>query len=51
MPAFRIYLNNGESYVTSMAKGITLEDAEHYFLDEVIEWGSDYARIIKVEQL
>lgn len=35
LPAFRVHLANGDNYVTSMAKGTTLEEAQAYFLDGV----------------
>jgi hypothetical protein len=35
LPAYRIHLNDGTSYVTSMAIGISLADATAYFLSQV----------------
>lgn len=37
LPSFRVYLSNGTSYVTSMAKNVTLEDAKRYFIGRIIE--------------
>lgn len=34
LPAYKITLANESSYVTSMAKGITLEAARAYFLGQ-----------------
>jgi hypothetical protein len=34
LPAFKITLNDGSSYVTSMAHGVTLEQAKAYFLGQ-----------------
>ncbi len=31
LPSYRVYYEDGSSYVTSMAQGITLEDARKYF--------------------
>jgi hypothetical protein len=31
LPAYRIFLSDGTDYVTSMAHGVTLEDARSYF--------------------
>jgi len=30
LTAYRVYLENGTDYVTSMAEGVTLEDACNY---------------------
>lgn len=35
LPAFRVFYTNGESYVTSMAAGVTLSDAQAYFVGQV----------------
>ncbi len=32
LPAYRVYYEDGSSYVTSMANGITLQDARKYFV-------------------
>ncbi len=32
LPAYRVYYEDGSSYITSMAEGITLEDAREYFV-------------------
>ena len=37
MPAFRVMYENGQSYVTSMAKGITLAQARDYFVGKPFE--------------
>ena len=34
LPAYKITLSNGSSYITSMAAGITLDDARAYFLGQ-----------------
>lgn len=34
LPAYRVTMSDGSSYVTSMAKGVTLEDARAYFLGQ-----------------
>jgi hypothetical protein len=34
LPAYKITLANGSSYVTSMSKGTTLEAARAYFLGQ-----------------
>ncbi len=53
MPAFRIHLANGKSYVTSMAKGISLQDARKYFMGQYIEWieGKPAVRVVSVDQI
>ena len=37
MPAFRVTYENGQNYVTSMAKGITLAEAREYFVGQPFE--------------
>lgn len=55
MPAFKIYLADGTSYVTSMAKGITLAEATAYFKGNILNLGlgpNDYlVRCTNVEQI
>lgn len=34
LPAFRVFLSNGTSYVTSMAANTTLENARSYFVGQ-----------------
>ena len=51
MPAFRVHLNDGTSYVTSMAHGVTLADARDYFVgsvqtEENEETGAEIRRIV-----
>lgn len=51
LPAFRIHYNNGTSYVTSMAKDVSLNDAKRYFLGQNIEQADEKTilRVVKVE--
>ena len=35
LTAYRIFRDDGTSYVTSMAAGVTLEDARAYFMGQV----------------
>ncbi len=37
MPAYKVIYEDGGSYVTSMAKGITLDQARAYFVGEYFE--------------
>ncbi len=37
LPAYRVIYADGTSYVTSMAKGITLDQARAYFVGESFE--------------
>lgn len=51
MPAFRVHLDDGTSYVTSMAPGVTLADARDYFVgsvqtEENEETGKETRRIV-----
>jgi hypothetical protein len=51
MPAFRVHLDDGTSYVTSMAHGVTLADARAYFVgsvqtEENEETGAEIRRIV-----
>jgi hypothetical protein len=51
MPAFRVHLDDGTSYVTSMAHGVTLADARAYFVgsvqtEENEETGAETRRIV-----
>ena len=55
LPAFKIYLADGTSYVTSMSVGITLADATAYFKGKILNRGTydkDYlVRCTNVEQI
>jgi hypothetical protein len=49
--AFRVHLDDGTSYVTSMAHGVTLTDARAYFVgsvqtEENEETGAETFRIV-----
>ena len=51
MPAFRVHLNDGTSYVTSMAHGVTLDNARAYLVgtvqtEENFETGAEIRRIV-----
>jgi len=51
LPAFRVHLDDGTSYVTSMAHGVTLADARAYFVgsvqtEENEETGAETRRIV-----
>jgi hypothetical protein len=37
LTAYRVYLNDGSNYVTSMAKDVTLEMAREYFIGQWFE--------------
>lgn len=52
LPAFRIHLEDGTNYVTSMAKCITLKEAEDYFLGQILTMPDEVTelKVIKVEQ-
>lgn len=45
LPAYRVHRDDGTSYVTSMAIGITLEMARDYFLGHVTEEGHTIIRV------
>lgn len=55
IPAFRIHLADGTSYVTSMAVGVTLDMALAYFKGKILNLGlglEDYlVKCTKVEQI
>ena len=34
LPAYRVHLSDGSSYITSMAHGITLDQAKDYFVGQ-----------------
>ena len=57
LPAFKITRNDGSSYTTSMAQGVTLKDATEYFMnqvqvDENFETGKETRRtVVKVERV
>lgn len=37
LPAFHIFCDNGNQWITSMAAGTTLKDATEYFMGKVFE--------------
>lgn len=41
LPAFKITYHDGSDYVTSMARGVTLEDARDYFLGQTFVTDED----------
>jgi hypothetical protein len=54
LPAYRVYLANGTSYVTSIARNITLEKAQAYFVGASMETTvgdgpESFSRCVKVE--
>lgn len=54
LTAYKVYLNDGTDYVTNMAKDVTLERAQKYFVGqwfvEETDGGQEIARqAIKVE--
>jgi len=51
LPAYKITLHDGSSYVTSMARGITLEAARAYFLGQVFEQADEITmlRVVAVD--
>lgn len=58
LPAFRVTYHDGDSYVTSMAHGTTLETAKRYFLGQTFVTheceftGKETKKtVVKVEQL
>lgn len=52
LTTFRVFLDNGTDYVTNMAKGITLAEAQAYFAQGPIEIKEGVTcRVIRVEQL
>lgn len=52
LTTFRVHLDNGTSYVTNMAKGVTLSQAEAYFAQGPIEVSdTESCWVTKVEQL
>lgn len=56
MPAFRVHLDDGTSYITSMAHGITLADARAYLVgsvqtEENEETGKEARRIVSSVEL
>lgn len=56
MPAFRVHLDDGTSYITSMAHGITLADARAYLVgsvqtEENEETGKETRRIVSSVEL
>lgn len=56
MPAFRVHLDDGTSYITSMAHGVTLSDASAYLVgsvqtEENAETGKETRRIVSSVEL
>ncbi len=53
LPAFRVFLENGTDYVTSMAKGVTLEYAKKYFLGQRLTQADEKTtlKVVKVEEV
>lgn len=52
LPAFRIHLSNDLSYITSMAAGMTLEQAREYYIGQSFLQSDDtLARCVNVEQI
>lgn len=53
LPAFRVVCDDGDSYVTSMAKGITLHDAAEYFLGKTFTQSDEITRktVVRVESI
>jgi hypothetical protein len=55
MPAFKVHLSNGNSYVTQMAIGTTLAAAIHYFLGKWFNHGQGgedlMLKVTKVEKV
>lgn len=61
MPAYRITYADGQTTSTSMAKGVTLADAQKYFIGNFFDLGSGWdkdgepienlQRAVRVEQL
>jgi len=52
LPAYRVIYEDGDSYVTSMAKGITLDEAKKYFIGQSFEQGDGSQRqVVNVEEL
>lgn len=47
LPAYKITYEDGTGYVTSMAKGITLEDARAYFVGKSFEMPDGTMKRIK----
>lgn len=53
MPAFRVFLDDGTNYVTSMARGVTLAQAQEYFVGKGFEQPDEVTTLhcTKVEQV
>lgn len=50
LTAYRVFLNNGTDYVTSMAAGVTLQQARDYFMGQPLEQSDgSTATVINVE--
>ena len=52
LTAFRIHFDDGTSYATNMAAGITLKEAMAYFIGQTFEiTETTFRTVVKVEQL
>lgn len=52
MPSFKITLDNGDSYVTSMAAGVTFAQASDYFLgNSFTQKDESSAKVIHIEEV
>lgn len=53
LPVFKITYNNGSSYVTSMAEGITIDQAKEYFLNQSFVQSDEttFLTVVKVDQI
>ena len=50
LSAFKVTLEGGRSYVTNMAKGVTLEEARAYFMGQALEQpDGSTRRVVAVE--
>ena len=48
MKSYKITLENGHSYDTSMAAGVTLEEAKNYFLGKMLNIGfGEHDKMVK----
>lgn len=53
LPAFRVIYEDGESYITSMAHGVTLADARAYFVGQTFTQADEQTKktVATVEQV
>lgn len=53
LTAYKVYLNDGSSYITNMAKDITIEMARKYFIGQWFEQSDEETMLqaIHVEQV